>query len=328
MHATHPDWLNNDPALPRRPGAPAGAAAGPVSDPLARGSTAAEGSAASRLAAARVGWLVGLYTVMWLALYACIATHLLNAEAAPEDIPGSFLFLGLLSGQVGSCLLWVPRGRFGQLFQHALAGCATGLGAGLLCHWLGGPWLQWWLGMVVLALGAKAADWAMRQPLVASPTARTHRSGWYSLATWISFSLWVAVLLRLLPGVTQQPLQAALMVAVWGGLSLWIAIHRFAFRQLLDPSDPYWQRQRQPRTGRVLDALGILLILSLLHGLLAVGLWQTYAMQPIALWLGMVCGIAALWQAIDLQFEALVAANVGLRPRSALSVQGWPAQSR
>lgn len=253
--------------------------------------------------------MVGLYVAMWLAWQACCASHFLRADARPDAVPGSFLFLGLLGSQVSSCLLWAPRGRLGQLFQHALAWSATGLGAGLLCHWLGGPFEVWWLAMVILAWGARAADWAMRQPLIGQAAAPPQRPGTFSLATWISFSLWVALLLRLLPSVTQQPTEAALLLAVWGGLSLWVAIHRFAFRQLLSPSDPYWQRQRNPRRGRVVDAVGILLILSLFHALLVVGLWQFYAGNSLGLWLGLVCGTAALWQAIDVQFETLVQAN-------------------
>jgi hypothetical protein len=190
-----------------------------------------------------------------------------------------------------------------------MAWLATGLSAGLLCHWLGGPFERWWLGMVILAWGAKAADWAMRQPLIGQATAAPHRPGTFSLATWISFSLWAAVVLRLLPGVTQQPTETVLLVAVWGGLSLWVAIHRFAFRQLLLPSDPYWQRQRNPRRGRIVDAIGILLILSLFHALLVAGLWQFYAGQPLGGWLALACGTAAIWQALDVQFEALVVAN-------------------
>ncbi len=299
MHAAHPDWLNSEPTPPLRHGtAGTGHAAS-----VAGAATAAQSGAG------RVRLLVGLYTAMGLALLACGARHCLAAEATPEAVHGSFLFLGLIGGQVGSCLLWAPCGRLGQLYQHALAWSATLLSAGLLCHWLGGSFERWWLALVILALGAKAADWALRQPLIGQTAARSHRPGAFGLATWISFSLWVAVLLRLLPSVVQQPTETAWMLAIGGGMSLWVAIHRFAFRQLLTPSDPYWQQQRHPRAGRVLDAIGILLIVSLFHALLGAGLWQLYAGQPLGLWLGLVCGTTALWQAIDVQFEAIVTAN-------------------
>lgn len=304
MHATHPDWLHSEPNTAQRRGA-----AGDGLAPPPTGAVAAEGLGASRLGGGRARLLVGLYVAMWLAVIACCASHFLRFEAEPAAIPGSGLFLGLIGGQVGSCLLWGARGRLGQMCQHALAWSATGLSAGLLCHWLGGSFEHWWLGMVILALGAKAADWAMRQPLLGQAAAAPQRPGTFSLATWISFSLWVAVLLRLLPGVTQQPTETALIVAVWGGLSLWVAVHRFAFRQLFTPSDPYWQRQRNPRTGRAVDAVGILLILSLFHALLGAGLWHFYAGHPLGFWLALACGTAAMWQAIDVQFEALVEAN-------------------
>lgn len=311
MHATHRDWLTAESNHPSRWNATAAAPAANAAPPWA----AADLVPTLRLGPGRAGLLVGLYTTLVLLGQACAASHFLAIESRPSTAIGSGLFLGLIAGQVGSCLLWAPTSRRGQMFQHVLTWIVTGLSAGLLGHWLGGPLEQWWLGMVILVWGAKAADWAMQQPLYgrkserSSRPSRSSRPGAFGLAAWISFSLWAAIVLRLSPGLAQQPSETAAMIGIAGGLSLWVAIHRFAFRQLLLPTDRYWQRQRYPRTGRVLDAVGILIILSLLYLLLVLGLWQVYSTQALAGWLALVCGVAGWWQAIDVAFAGLVDTN-------------------
>lgn len=319
MHATHRDWLTAEPTSTRlRRNATA-------DDP---GLNFADEGTSDRAGLGRARLLVGLYATLGLLVQACAASHFLTVEATPTTASGSWLFLGLIVGQVGSCLLWAPTSRGGQLFQHALTWSVTGLSAGLLGRWLGGPFEQWWLGMVILVWGAKAADWAMQQPLYGRQSERSSRPGAFGLAAWISFSLWAAIVLRLLPGMAQQPSATAALLGIAGGLSLWVAIHRFAFRQLLLPTDLYWQRQRHPRTGRVMDAVGILFILSLMYWLLVWGLWQFYSTQALGGWLALVCSVAGGWQALDVAFAGLVAANAQERGGPAVAAVAVPARAR
>ncbi|MBL8889122.1 MAG: hypothetical protein JNL67_04035 [Planctomycetaceae bacterium] len=230
------------------------------------------------------------------------------------------VWLGLFFGQLASVLMW-PIGQSLRGWTHHLAALLLIAGGCYLCsNLLKGSTNQWWIGLVALVLGCKSAWWAMHQPIrrragglmLGQPSpgrgAAPSRVGNFSLSQWLVFSLWVAVAMSLVGELQRDWSLSAGLLACFGGFSLFLAVHRFAFHQLLWPSQDTWPANSGSGWQNV-DRAGILLFVLALQSILGWGIIQYYGATPQAGSVFLICAVAAWWQAFDLWFSNLVQIN-------------------
>lgn len=258
----------------------------------------------------RRAFLVGSYGLMWFLLHLCCYFYYQQSDDWIGQPSSFYLWLGLLFGQMASVLAWPPNRGVSQWFQHLFALLLIGVGSWLFSDLLTGSTQQWWVASVVLMLGSQSAGWALQRPL--SLRSRAERKlGNYSLSQWLVFSMWLAVVMSLTPTIQADWSQSAALVACFGGLSLFLAIQRFAFQQLFWPSHEHWPHTQTHRVWQVVDRVGVLAMIVIIQGGLAWGLWQYYGSAPQAGLVFSLCCVAAWWQAIDVSFARLVQSNGG-----------------
>lgn len=253
--------------------------------------------------------LIGSYGLMWLLLHLCAYVYFQQNETAAGQNPSFYAWLGLLFGQLGSVLMWPNEQGLRGWLHHLFALLLIALGSGLLSELLTGTTTQWWMALVVLVLGSKSAWWAQHRPNPFRSTNRPRRPGSFTLSQWLIFSLWLGVVSSLTTAMRSDWGPSVAVMACFGGLSLLLAIQRFALQQLFWPSNEHWPRTQNHRGWQVLDSAGVLTIILSIHAALAWGLWQHYGQEPQATLVFCLCSVAVGWQAIDLWFVEVVQTN-------------------
>lgn len=261
------------------------------------------------------------YTLMWLLIH--LSFYCYYRQFAEPQVEGALfqVWLGLFFGQLASVLMW-PIGQSLRGWAHHLTALLLIAGSCSLCsNVLAGSTNQWWIGLVALVLGCKSAWWAMHQPIrrrrTASvtgppvtelPRTKQPRAGTFSLSQWLVFSLWVAVIMSLIGELQRDVSLSAGLLACFGGFSLFLAIHRFAFHQLLWPSPDTWPANAGSGWQAV-DRAGVILFVLALQALVGWGIVQYYGATPQASGVFLICTVAAWWQVFDLWFSNLVQIN-------------------
>jgi hypothetical protein len=229
------------------------------------------------------------------------------------------LWMGVLWSQLLGLVLWRPEDHAIRLWRApaALVGLACGVHLSQIV--LAGPIPQWWFAMTLMILVTIAANWALHRPeavnnrLKARDVPRCQFN--FSVQQWMVGTVWVAIFMATIQSLPHDLTLLAGLSACFGGLGIWVAIHRFAYEQLLWPawSHPATAAHRQVLAAnrqdttfllwRGLDAAGILLILGSMHGLLLWGLTQYYQDSPTWGVAYRALLAASLWPWIDLALE-------------------------
>jgi hypothetical protein len=247
---------------------------------------------------------------MWLLGHGCCATYLQSGDDAPGSSPAAFLWVGLLLSQLGGCFMWHSLTAAGILIRHLLGVAGLAIASPLLSQTLTGTPQQWWHGLIVLSLVAQAAWWAIQQPIGQPPTPRSPTR--YSLFQWLIFSGWLALALSLARDWQGTTAELAAVILCFGGLSLLVAVHRFAYLQLFWPASEVLPGRRPSPSVRMWDRIGILAILAVIQFAVAWGLGHYYGDDPRGSWVWAMCLLAGLWPAVDVAFEKLVRVNATL----------------
>lgn len=264
----------------------------------------------------QVGWdgigrstmLLGSYGLMWFLLHLCVYAYHQPREQWSGQPISLYVWIGLIFGQMASVLMWPNQRGLAGWCHHLFALLLITGGSWLFSDILTGPATQWWIGLVVLVLGCKLAWWALERPT--SIRSRYDRKpGSFSLAQWLVFSLWLTVVTSLSMAIQEDWTLSATMLACFGGLSLFLAIQRFAFQQLFWPSNDHWPTPQDNRAWHILDRVGIGAIILVIQAGVACGLWQYYDAEPQAVLVFCLCSVASGWQAIDLWFARVVQLN-------------------
>ncbi len=253
--------------------------------------------------------LTSLYWVMWPLVHACCWCFV-HADCESARASGFlYLWAGLIFGQIGGSQMWRYRPGWGGLLAGVIAVAGVFLATRVLNTIFFDSDRYGWLALFFLVLGCKAAWWALVRP-ENHRAKRARRTGSFTMAHCMAATFWVAIFLLTLQlghlelGVTLT------LVAIFGGMSLFLAVHRFAFQQLFWPDASYWPGPDASRIKQACDAAGILGLLAVFNGVLAWGLWQFYGSEPEAWFALCLCWSATIWQALDLQFERIVYQSV------------------
>lgn len=260
------------------------------------------------------------YTLMWLLTHLSFYCYYRQFAEPLMEAALFQVWLGLFFGQLASVLMW-PIGQSMRGWAHHVTALFLIAGSCYLCsNVLAGSTNQWWIGLVALVLGCKSAWWAMHQPIrrrtvpvtglpvTELPGTRQHRAGTFSLSQWLVFSLWLAVIMSLIGELQRDWALSAGLLACFGGFSLFLAIHRFAFHQLLWPSPDTWPAN-SGSGWQAVDRAGVILFVLALQALLGWGIVQYYGATPQASGVFLICTVAAWWQVFDLWFSNLVQIN-------------------